>query len=219
MKANNSTTKDNTPYTNPFSSPENNSSSENYGLLDLFDKPPNYPKPTPAKPKPLYTDNIPLLVRQLNEAAERIPKPYSGDYKPDFTYDHPHRKRSRRKPSSSPKKPKSIYRLDEGETRFNPDKFIDTPLNDAAWFYILFRPFTRHYLKKITYSGNSQWMHQASPLTLQRLQNSIIKGHEISWFSSIRTPVLGLDIDFHTPPYNKCWSDNSPSKHLSALYQ
>ena len=126
------------------------------------------------------------------------------------------KKRYRCKPPAKPASPPSIPKYDK-TTPFNPDDFFDSPYRDAAYFIKLFKPFTRRYLKRITYGGHSQWIVQPSPLSFKRIQSTITKGHDISWFSSFRTPALGIDIDFHELP-SPCWQGNVPNPHLEELY-
>ncbi len=131
------------------------------------------------------------------------------------------KRKSRRKPSDQTAHKKTESSLSSPkynkDTPFNPDDFIGGPYHDAAYFIKLFRPFTRHYLKRIDYAGKSLWIDLHSPLSIKRIQSTITKGQENSWFSSFRTPTLGIDIDFHHLPYN-CWNKYTPNPHLKDLY-
>ena len=80
---------------------------------------------------------------------------------------------------------------------FSLEGMKETELGDAAWFCDIFKPYLNKFAKRSKKDGELKWPIIYKRMGLKNLQEIITGGQEFGWFTSIRTPVIGLDLDFH----------------------
>jgi len=87
-----------------------------------------------------------------------------------------------------------------------PERFQDrlnhlkefSPLADAAWFVDLFKPYLGRYTAYVHTAGQGRtWITRRERFSIRALQQAIDGTYQLGWYSSIATPVLGIDIDDH----------------------
>lgn len=89
----------------------------------------------------------------------------------------------------------------------------------SAW-QKTFSPFTRAYRKKVTIkddvlSSFESWIQIDKPLTYTLINQALHGKSEIGYFSSLKTKIIGIDIDDHK---NRAWTRNHPSMQLLDKY-
>lgn len=95
----------------------------------------------------------------------------------------------------------------------------ETELRDAAWFCDIFKPYLNKYSIGKQIDMEMDWKEVKRRLGNTTLQNIIGNGLEYGWFSTIVTPVIGLDIDFHHFPEGGWTVDGKPRQFLQNKYE
>ncbi len=102
---------------------------------------------------------------------------------------------------------------------FSLERIKRTELYDAAWFCQIFKPYLKKYTKFTRTYGTEKWITIKRRKSLKSLQKIITEGKKIGYFTSIRTPVIGIDLDFHHIPGGGWTTTGEPKPCLLSRYK